>query len=69
MNQRILIKLDELEQLLAELRDTLPDDYSDYWESRIVRRAVERLIQVSVECVIDICALLVKDVRIGVPKS
>jgi uncharacterized protein YutE (UPF0331/DUF86 family) len=69
MNQRILVKLDELEQLFAELKDTLPDDYSEYRESRIVRRAVERLIQVSVECIVDICAILVKDLRLGVPKS
>jgi uncharacterized protein YutE (UPF0331/DUF86 family) len=69
MNQRILVKLDELEQVLTELRNTLPSNYSDYHESRIIQRAVERLIQIAVESVVDICAILVKDLRLGVPRS
>ncbi len=69
MSQRILVKLDELEQILTELRSTLPSEYSDYHQSKLIQRAVERLVQISVECVIDICAILVKILRLGVPKS
>jgi uncharacterized protein YutE (UPF0331/DUF86 family) len=69
MNQRVLVKLDELEQILAELKTTLPSKYSEYHESRVIQRAVERLIQIAVECVVDLCAILVKDLRLGVPKS
>jgi uncharacterized protein YutE (UPF0331/DUF86 family) len=33
------------------------------------RRACERLLQVSIECVIDICALIVAGFRLGLPSE
>lgn len=69
MDQRILIKLDELEQILSELRELFPATDTEYVNSKITQRAVERLIQISVECVIDVCAMLVKELRLGVPSS
>ncbi|MHA1637036.1 MAG: type VII toxin-antitoxin system HepT family RNase toxin [Candidatus Thorarchaeota archaeon] len=69
MDQRIIIKLDEQEQILSELKDILPQNQQAYLNAPIVRRAVERLIQISIELVIDICAKLIKELRLGVPKS
>jgi uncharacterized protein YutE (UPF0331/DUF86 family) len=63
---RVLAKLDELDGYLGELRTIAPARLEDY---RTVekRRACERLIQVSVEAVLDICALLVTGLRLGIP--
>jgi uncharacterized protein YutE (UPF0331/DUF86 family) len=69
VDQRILIKLDEHEQALKELRSVLPQSFKEYKKSIVIKRAVERLIQINIECLIDICAILVKDLRLGVPKS
>lgn len=65
--ERILAKLDELEGYLGELRQILPESYARYVESVEKRRACERLLQMSIECVIDVCALFVSGLRLGLP--
>lgn len=63
---RVLAKLDELDGYLGELRSVVPSTLESY---RTVekRRACERLVQISVEAVIDVCALLVTGLRLGLP--
>lgn len=63
---RILIKLDRLYGYLAELRSILPEDLAAYRKVE-KRRACERLLQVSIEAVIDVCHLLVAGLRLGIP--
>ncbi len=63
---RVLAKLDELEGYLGELRAVAPDRFEAYQRTE-TKRACERLLQVSVEAVIDICALLVVGLRLGLP--
>ena len=62
----MLAKLDELEGYLGELRAVAPDRFEAYQRTE-TKRACERLIQVSMEAVIDICALLVVGLRLGLP--
>lgn len=62
---RILIKIDQLEGYLKELREILPADFAGYQKIER-RRACERLLQVSIEVVIDICHLLVAGLRLGI---
>ena len=62
---RILIKLDRLYGYLGELREILPDDFAVYRRVE-KRRACERLLQVSIEAVIDVCHLLVAGLRLGI---
>jgi len=64
---RILGKLDALEGYERELAETAPTRYEEYLALREKRRACERILQVSVECVIDICHLLVSGLRLGLP--
>jgi uncharacterized protein YutE (UPF0331/DUF86 family) len=63
---RILSRLDELEGYLAELRSVVPGTFEGY---RAVekRRSCERLLQISIEATIDVCALLVTGLRLGLP--
>lgn len=56
--ERILGKLDELEGYLHELRQIAPAVLEEYQQSIEKRRACERLLQIAIESVIDICHLL-----------
>jgi uncharacterized protein YutE (UPF0331/DUF86 family) len=63
---RVLVKLDELEGYLGELRSIMPARLQDYLTVE-KKRACERLMQVAVEAVLDVCALLVTGLRLGIP--
>lgn len=63
---RVLAKLDELEGYLRELRMLAPDSLANYQEP-VTKRACERLMQISIECVLDVCGLLVAGRRLGLP--
>ncbi len=65
---RVLSKLDELEQYLKELRSVLPGNFREY-QAIEKKRSCERLLQLSVECSIDICKLLVAGRRLGLPSE
>lgn len=65
--ERILGKVAELEGYLSELRQILPESFDEYVRSIEKRRACERILQIAVEAVIDICAMLVQGLRLGLP--
>lgn len=65
--ERVLGKLDALHGYDRELRGVLPRNLDEYAASVEKRRATERLLQVSVECVLDICGLFVAGLRLGLP--
>ena len=65
--ERILAKIDELNQYIAELEAIMPQNFEEYVESIEERRACERLLQIAIECILDICALLVKELKLGLP--
>jgi len=64
--ERLLSKIDVLDGYLKELREILPASFEEYKKVE-KRRACERLLQVSIECVIDICGLMVIGLRLGLP--
>jgi len=64
---RILSKLDELNMYLNELKSVMPRSYEEYVKSIEKKRACERLLHILIECVIDVCTVLVKDLRLGLP--
>jgi uncharacterized protein YutE (UPF0331/DUF86 family) len=63
---RVLAKLDELNGYVGELRGIAPATFEQY-QDVATKRACERLIQIAVECVIDVCQLLVSGPRLGLP--
>ncbi len=65
--ERILAKLAELDGYLNELSQIAPSSFDEYVRSIEKRRACERLLQISVEVVIDICAMLVQSLKLGLP--
>lgn len=66
---RILTRIDELDSYLKELNEIAPGEYSEYLESIEKKRSCERLLQISIECVIDVCSLIVTGLKLGVPSS
>lgn len=66
--ERILARIDQLEGYLKELREVVPEDFATYQKAE-KRRACERLLQISIEAVIDICHLLVAGLRLGIPSE
>jgi uncharacterized protein YutE (UPF0331/DUF86 family) len=64
--ERLLAKIDILDRYLKELREILPGSFEEYKKIE-KRRACERLLQVSIECIIDICGLIVIGLRLGLP--
>lgn len=64
--ERILVKLDQLNQYLSEIREDPPQDMEEY---RDQRRKFERLLHLSVETVIDISSLVLKREGVGVPSD
>ena len=64
--ERILPKIDRLDAYVAELQEIAPQSFEEYQRVE-KKRACERLLQVSIEVVIDICNLLVSGLRLGLP--
>jgi uncharacterized protein YutE (UPF0331/DUF86 family) len=65
---RILAKLDQLEGYLRELRQILPESFAGY-QNVEKKRACERLLQIAIEAVIDICHMFLRELRLGLPSE
>lgn len=51
---------------MQELQAIAPQSFAEYQKLE-KKRACERLLQIAVECVIDICSLFVSGLRLGLP--
>jgi len=67
--KRILSKIDELNQYLSELKEIKISSLDEYINSIEKKRACERLLQISIETVIDICNILVSGLKLGLPSD
>jgi uncharacterized protein YutE (UPF0331/DUF86 family) len=66
--ERTLAKLAEMESYQQELRQIAPSRFEEYLQIE-KRRACERLLQITVECMVDVCNLLVIGLRLGLPSE
>jgi len=66
--ERILAKIDELDTYLNELVQIIPATFEEY-EQVEKKRACERLLQLCIECVIDVCRLFVSVLILGLPSE
>lgn len=66
--ERILGKVDELDTYLNELAQIAPGSLEEYQKIE-KKRSCERLLQLCVECAIDICKLFVSGLRLGLPSE
>lgn len=67
--EKILSKFDNLEEYLEELEKIKPAEFKEYLISIKDKRACERLLQISIETVIDICNIVASGLRIGLPSD
>jgi len=67
--ERILGKIDELDSYIKEIGMICPKNFNEYKNSVEKKRACERLLHISIECVIDICGIIAVDKRIGLPSG
>lgn len=67
--ERALSKIAELRGYLNKLKEIIPKTLKEYKESEVKRRACERLLQISIECVLDLCDIIFSGLRLGVPTS
>lgn len=67
--EKIFSKIDELNKYLDELEEIKPSSYEEYEESIEKKRACERLLQISIETVIDISQILVSELKLGIPED
>lgn len=65
--ERIYIKLDEIDQYLKEMEEIMPSSSEEYSTDLMRKRALERLIQITIEAVMDVSAILIKEMRLGLP--
>lgn len=66
---KVLKKLDEMNKYLTELQTILPNTKKSYLTNLVAKRACEKTIELSIECVIDICSMLVSSLNLGVPSD
>lgn len=67
--ERILSKIAELRGYMEELREFTPKTLKEYKASELKRRACERLLQIAIECTLDICDIIFSNLKLGVPSS
>lgn len=66
--ERILARIDHLNSYLDELKQVAPANIESY-RTIEKKRACERLLQISIECVVDICGLVVSGLHLGLPED
>ncbi len=66
--ERIFVKLDEMTRYVEELKEMLPEE-EEYFQNLIKRRACEKTIEVAIESLIDVSAMIVSAQRFGLPAN
>lgn len=66
---KILAKLDEIDSYLEEIDQIKPSSFEEYGKSIEKKRAIERLLQISIESIIDISYIIVSNLKLGVPSD
>jgi uncharacterized protein YutE (UPF0331/DUF86 family) len=65
--ERILCKINDLDSYLNELRQIVPAHFEDYHQKIEIKCSCERLLQLCIECAVDVCKLFVSGLKLGLP--
>lgn len=66
--KKILFKIDEIDSYLEEIEKIKPLDFEEYKHIE-KKRSIERLLQISIEAIIDICYIIVSNLKLGTPSD
>src|SRR3989338_4033938 len=69
LKEKIVLKFDDVNQYLTELEDILPETEEEYKTNLTRRRACEKTIELAIEGIIDVMAMLVSHLKLGVPQN
>ena len=61
-------KIAELDSYLGELKQVSPATFDEY-QAVEKKRSCERLLQLCIECIIDVCKMLVSGLKLGLPSD
>lgn len=64
-----MAKIDELDSYLTELDEIKPSDFEEYIGSIEKKRACERLLEISIETMLDICNIIISELKLGLPSN
>lgn len=67
--ERIYTKIDALNEYLVGLEEIRPSTFEEYQNSMTTMRACERLLQMSIETLIDICQIIAANLTVGLPSD
>lgn len=67
--KKIFLKLREMNGYLNELEEIFPDKEKEYLQNLTLRRACEKTVELAIETVIDIAAIMVSAKKLGFPDS
>jgi uncharacterized protein YutE (UPF0331/DUF86 family) len=67
--ERILSKIDELNIYLDELTSIIPSEIEIYNNLIKDKRACERLLQLCIESVVDVCNIIISNLKLGIPSE
>lgn len=67
--KRVLTKLDQMNQYLLQLENILPAEEQEYRQNLTVRRACEKTVELAIECVISVIAVIISEQKLGLPQS
>ena len=68
-HEKILSKIDQINQYLEEIGEIKPLDFEEYKLSLEKRRSCERLFQITIENVMDVYNILVSNLKLGIPED
>ncbi len=69
IEKRILVKLQNLDDYLEKISELLPETLEDYRANFMLKMAIERILQICIELMVDISLMLVKMLKLGVPRT
>lgn len=67
--EKILKKIEDVHKYLCELDEMLPESKEEYISDTVKKRACEKTIELAIENVIDICAIIVSGLKLGIPED
>ena len=66
--ERIMSKIAELDSFLGELKQVSPATFDEY-QAVEKKRSCERVLQLCIECIIDVRKVLVSGLKLGLPSD
>jgi len=67
--ERIEEKIVKSRDALEEVEDNLPETFEEFKKLGLIKDGIYKKIEFAIQNIIDICAILVKELKLGVPES